>query len=201
MSGLTRRDVLRTGLAAVALGAGSRWMAPAPAFGATVVPYLPYSAGSYFKSTVTGAPLDATTRTASFRAFMKSAPQAPYPLIKGVGGNTWGSAYAEGSASDPIWTLTGTVPTVVGLLKTQGFHAPEWFGSMLTGTTDSPFCVLDRGFGYTVFAGKAKVVARTRSAWVRQGSPTTAATDSTARTRSATTRETPPAVAVSPTRW
>jgi hypothetical protein len=82
----------------------------------------------------------------------------PYPVIRGVGGNAWGTAYAEGSASDPVWRLTGTVPSAVAQLQTQGFHAPEWFGAMLTGTSDSPFVVLDRGTGWSVWGAKSRVV-------------------------------------------
>jgi hypothetical protein len=79
-------------------------------------------------------------------------------VIRGVGGNGWGTAYASGSAGDPVWHLTGSVPAEVGVLRTQGFHAPEWLGSVLTGTSDSPFVVTDRATGWTVWGAKAAVV-------------------------------------------
>jgi hypothetical protein len=78
-----------------------------------------------------------------------------YPIIRGVGSNKWGTVYAEANASDPIWKLTGSVPSDVSILSTQGFHAPEWFGSQLTGTSDSPFMVLDRATGWSVWGAKA----------------------------------------------
>jgi hypothetical protein len=122
--------------------------------------YLPYSADSYFKSSVVGAPIDQAL-TDSFHTFMatNAAQKAtPYPLIRGVGGNHWGTVYAEGQATDPIWKLTGTVPSAVSTLKTVGFHAPESFGAQLTGTTDSPFVVMDQASGISVWGAKASVV-------------------------------------------
>lgn len=160
MSGLTRRDFIRTTLAAAAVGAIGPQLGMGTAFAATSAPYLPYSADSFYKSRVAGAPVDAN-RTAAFRAFMKSYPSqagTPYPKINGLGTNMWGTAYAEGSATDPIWKLTGIVQTPVADLKTIGFHAPEWLGQVFSGTNDSPFCVMDRGSGFTVFAANATVV-------------------------------------------
>jgi hypothetical protein len=122
-------------------------------------PFLPYGAGSYFRTPVSGT-VD-TAATAAFHAFMRTHPDQQnwaYPLIRGVGGNGWGTAYAAGSASDPVWRLTGSVPAEVAVLRTQGFHAPEWLGSVLTGTSDSPFVVLDRATGWTVWGAKSAVV-------------------------------------------
>ncbi len=122
---------------------------------------LPYSAGSFFTSELAGAPVD-QRQTTAFRAFMAAHPdqkEVSYPLIRGVGGNRWGTVFAEGAASDPVWTLTGSVPTEVGHLETAGFHAPESLGAQLTGTSDSPFVVLDRASGFSVWAAKAVVVS------------------------------------------
>jgi len=85
--------------------------------------------------------------------------EVSYPLIRGVGGNRWGTVFADGAASDPVWKLTGSVPTEVGHLETTGFHAPESLGAQLTGTSDSPFVVLDRASGFSVWAAKAVVVS------------------------------------------
>jgi hypothetical protein len=69
--------------------------------------------------------------------------------------------YVDGAATDPIWKLTGSVPSAVSFLQTEGFHAPEKLGSLLTGTSDSPFVVMDRAGvpsmpnGLTVWAAKA----------------------------------------------
>jgi hypothetical protein len=65
-----------------------------------------------------------------------------------------------GASSDPIWKLTGKIQAPCKILSTQGFHAPTWLGSILTGTSDSPFCVIDRGSGFTMFAANAKLVGQ-----------------------------------------
>ena len=123
-------------------------------------PFLPYSVGSYFRTPVAAGAVDAGL-TASFRSFMASHPDqkgTPYPVLRGAGGNAWGTAYAEAGASDPVWRLTGAVPADVADLKTTGFRAPEWLGQVLTGTSDSPFVVLDRASGISVWGAKASVV-------------------------------------------
>jgi hypothetical protein len=81
-----------------------------------------------------------------------------YPLLRGTGSNNWGMVYEEGHASDPVWTLTGTVPSDAKALTTAGFHAPESLGTELTGTSDSPFVVMDLADGITVWGGKASLV-------------------------------------------
>jgi hypothetical protein len=177
MSGDNRRDVLRVGLSAVAAGATASWLLPTgsafagqavrqvprrrfgAAAAAVAAPFTAYSADSFFRASIAGAPVDAV-RTALFRTFMKTfgaQKSCAFPVINGVGSNKWGTAYAMGASTDPIWKLTGSVPSAVSILKTQGFHAPEWFGAMLSGTTDSPFVVIDRGSGISVWAAKAAV--------------------------------------------
>src|SRR5688500_3677976 len=70
----TRRNFLRGGLAAAAVGAmGSAAWLPASSASAAA-PALPYTADSFFKSPVAGAPVDAA-RTTTFKAFMKSHPE------------------------------------------------------------------------------------------------------------------------------
>jgi hypothetical protein len=137
----------------------------------TTRPFLPYQADSYFQSPVVGtgttsralvagATVDAS-RTAAFRQFMATHPDQrsyAYPRIAGTGSNRWGTAFAMGKGSDPIWKLTGSVNQYCRTLATTGFHAPDWLGTMLTGTSDSPFCVVDLGSGFTVFGTKASVV-------------------------------------------
>jgi hypothetical protein len=101
-------------------------------------------------------------RTTAFRAFMATHPDQrsyAYPRICGTGTSRWGTAYAMSTAADPLWKLTGNVSPFCSTLATTGFHAPDWLASVLTGTSDSPFCVVDLGSGFTVFGGKAKVVA------------------------------------------
>src|SRR5262245_43642131 len=166
---LSRRDVLRGGLglaamsAGVLLGASSASAAPAASVaagrsrtsdavtGLAIRPFLPYTSDSYFRTPVAGLSAD-PNRTTQFRTFMRTHPDQrsfAYPRINGTGTNRWGTAYAMGTAGDPVWKLTGAVPAICATLKTTGFHAPEWLGSVLTGTTDSPFCVVDVGSGFT----------------------------------------------------
>ena len=134
------------------------------------MPFLPYSADSFFKSRVTSAPVDAS-RTSQFHAFMTTFPDQrghSAPSINGLSAGSWGTAYAMGSASDPIWQLTGAVPSGLSFLKMGGgFHAPAGFGNQIMGSGDSPFCVIDRGSGFTVFGAGARVNASSRTISVR----------------------------------
>ena len=57
---------------------------------------------------------------------------------------------APRGSGDPIWRLTGNVPREVSFLSTTGFHALRWLGAVLTGTSDSPFVVVDRASGVSV---------------------------------------------------
>jgi hypothetical protein len=122
-------------------------------------PFLPYAAGSYFYSAPNDYGTIDSTLTSQMRSFMSTYVDqkgTAFPLLNGVGGNEWGMVYAEGSASDPKWTLTGTIPTEAdNLLSNVGFHAPAYLGDMLTGTSDSPFVVLDRASGVTIWAAGA----------------------------------------------
>lgn len=123
---------------------------------------LPYSAGSFFKSSVLNAPVNAarTTEMRNFMATHVDQKNTAFPLIRGVGGNNWGTPFAVGTASDPVWKLTGSCSNSRAcFLGTQGFHAPEWLGDQLTGTSDSPFLVYDKAGGFTMMAANAEVVA------------------------------------------
>lgn len=159
MTGPTRRDVLRAGFAMAAFGGVAKWSMGGPASATTTAPFLPYSTDSFFRSPVIGAPIDELA-TAAFRTFVNTHPEQryAYPLVNGIGSNKWGTAYAEGSATDPIWKLiNGNIPKVCADLRTAGFHAPSWLGDMLSGTSDSPVVVMDRGSGQSVWAAKAKL--------------------------------------------
>ena len=67
--------------------------------------------------------------------------------------------YGVGTASDPVYKLTGNMPSnVANQLKTIGFHAPASFADKLTGTSDSPFVVVDKATGISIWgAGASKV--------------------------------------------
>ena len=114
----------------------ARPVAAAPAAGvAARQPFLPYSDGSFFRSSVRGAPVDRTA-TASFRSFMRShydQRSTRHPLVNGTDDNLWGTAYAMGHARHPVWTLTGAVPPEVAVLGDTGFHAPAWLGQTFSG--------------------------------------------------------------------
>jgi hypothetical protein len=161
MSPLSRRDLVRGGLAAAALPAvpAAAWEAAARP-GKRRRPFVPYPRSSYFRSTVRGAQVDAA-RTEAFRSFMRSHPDQrgiDHPRINGVQGNQWGTAYAMGRARHPRWKLVGHHDARADVLFTRGFHAPAWLGDMLTGTSDSPLCVVDRASGFTLFCTGAEVV-------------------------------------------
>ena len=123
-------------------------------------PFLPYGETSFFQSELTGAPVDAALTT-RFRAFMKSHPDQAginHPRLTGAGGNQWGIAYDLADCTDPTWkigTVSGNTPKEWAILKTVGFHADAEFGSRFTGTSDSPFVVIDRCTGISVWAANA----------------------------------------------
>ncbi len=170
----SRRGILRAGMTAAVVGAGAivagpsdaasrRRRIPRPTVAGEAAPFLPYAADSFFRTPVTGAAVD-SARTSAFRTFMATHPDQrsfPFPRINGTDSNRWGTAYALGTASDPVWTLTGSMSKYCACLRTTGFHAPAWLGSVLSGTSDSPFCVIDQSSGITVFGTKAKVVGPT----------------------------------------
>jgi hypothetical protein len=158
---LSRRHLLGAGGLAVAGLSAVPLAEPAAAAVASPAPFLPYTQDSYFRTPVTGLSSD-PTRTAAFRTFMSTHPDQrgyAYPRINGIGPNRWGTAYAMSTAADPVWRLTGTVSPYCACLMTTGFHAPDWLATVLSGTSDSPFCVVDLGSGFTVFGSKASVVA------------------------------------------
>lgn len=164
MTPLTRRGLVRAGIAATALTATMSDPAAASVLRRAGRPFLPYTDDSYFRSTVLDAPVD-TARTQAFRSFMRNHPEQrdwPHPRINGVEGNEWGTAYAMGRKDHPVWRLEGEHDPRADVLFRRGFHAPPWLGKMLTGTDDSPLCVVDRASGFTVFCANARVVGRRR---------------------------------------
>lgn len=117
---------------------------PNPAGG----PFLPYSANSFFRMPLpANAPID--SKSAEGINFLKTFPEQQqskypdFPVINGVDGNKWGTVYFQGTCSDPVWKLKGNVRSEIGFLETEGFHAPARLGQIFTGTSDSPFVVMD----------------------------------------------------------
>lgn len=142
---------------------------------------LPYVNNPFImdRCDVAGVPINAT-RTAQFQSFcanfvddggLKQA-NVQYPLIRGFSASSWGTPYVKGVASNPIWKLkanAGYTPNAkAAFLGTTGFHAPDIIGDILTGTSDSPFCVFDEAGGFTIFAANANNTGTreiTCSAW------------------------------------
>jgi hypothetical protein len=159
---LTRRGLVRGGIAVTALTTlPTASLAATPLAARRTRPFLPYGRDSYFRSKIRGSTVDAE-RTEIFRAFMRAHPEQayPYPRINGVEGNEWGTAYAMGDRGMPVWRLVGEHHPKADVLFRRGFHAPVWLGEMLTGTNDSPLCVVDRASGFTMFCANAEVVGR-----------------------------------------
>ncbi len=150
---LSRRALIRNVAAAGAAVTVSRAVTLPEAAAAASSPYLPYGAGSYFRTSVAGMAVSAT-RTASFRSFMKTHPdqrQYSYPRITGMDGNQWGTTTHVGSASDPVWKLKNPRKETQ-VLATQGFHMADAVARRVpTGTQDRPFLIVDPVFGYSLF--------------------------------------------------
>jgi hypothetical protein len=162
MSDLSRRDLLRISAAGAAGAAATGWVAAAPADAARRRPFVPYGRRSYFRRPLTDPRID-WARTRAFRRFMATHPDQrdfDHPRLNGLDGNPWGTPYALGKARHPIWRLTGDLHPKVRRLERRGFHAPGWLGEMLTGTSDSPLCVVDVASGFTLFCNNAERVGR-----------------------------------------
>lgn len=129
-------------------------LTPGPAT-ADTPPVLPYGADSFFQSRVDGAsvPVDAAL-TKSFQTFMATNPDQKATTWPKVNMNaSWAMSYDYGTATDPIWKLTGgnTANAKLQILATQGFHmADSVAASFPTGTQDRPGVIFDEVFGYTV---------------------------------------------------
>ena len=154
-STLSRRSFLRSSIAAAAVGTAGAWSLQEPAMAAAgAAPLLPYTGDSYFRSTVGALSVD-STRTAAFRSFMKTHPDQKkfaYPRINGAAsGNSWGTTFHLGSASDPVWKLKNP-RTETKILATQGFHMADAVAARVpTGTQDRPLLVVDPVLGYSIF--------------------------------------------------
>lgn len=121
-------------------------------------PFLPYSIGSYFYSTPANYGTIDTIATAAMRSFMATyvdQKATPYPKLNGLGSNGWGLAFAIGQASDPVWHIVGSAVDPRLAPSGPGFHAPADLGKRVSGTTDSPGVVLDRGNNISVVFTKA----------------------------------------------
>lgn len=162
---------MRKALIPVGLFAGAALLvgvATTSAESETVRPDVPYSADSFFRSTVTGAPVDAGL-TASFRTFMNTFPDQKNsrvpgaPILRGIAGNAWGTAYAEGHPGDQKWRfITGSkVLPGSGYLITEGITVSDSVASVITGTSDSPLLIRDYVGQRSVLATKVRVVSAT----------------------------------------
>lgn len=147
-------------LAVAATGAAG---AHAPRARGARAPYLPYSPKSYFRSRVTGLPVDteATTRFKEFMATFPDQSDVAHPTISGTGPNRWGTAWVRGTPSHPVWRIrdiNDAASAHNAPLRTRGFRAPRWLPDVLTETSDSPLCVMDIASGFTAFFTGATLV-------------------------------------------
>jgi hypothetical protein len=114
---------------------------------------FPYPADSFFRSQVTGAPVDAA-RTSQFHAFMAGHPdQAGITWPKINMNPDWAMSYHVGTATDPVWRLAGgnTSDSRLTVLQSQGFHMADSVADTFpTGTQDRPGVMVDPVFGCTV---------------------------------------------------
>jgi hypothetical protein len=148
-----RRNVIKGGLAAAAIGVlgTGAWLPGSAASAAGRL--VPYSADSFFRSTVAGSPVR-RARTRAFKAFMKSHPEQKAINWPKVNVNPlWASTHCLGKATDPVWRLTGgnTNHSKLAITRTQGFHMSDATANLFpTGTQDRPGVMVDPVFGYTV---------------------------------------------------
>lgn len=117
---------------------------PPPPAGDSGSPYIAYEPGSFFTTPLPdNAPLASNSATGI--SWAKSHDPNDYPTIRGVDGNKWGMPFALSDCSDPLWYFpsNATLPSTVGFLAMQGFHAPANFGDKLAANGDDPFVVID----------------------------------------------------------
>lgn len=121
-------------------------------------PFIAYTADSFFRTPLPTGDVPVAADSDTGIAFHKSGEPAPWPRIRGVGGNVWGMPYAMGTAADPMWKLVpaGGPKGLWPKLLADGFHAPTVFIDTLTGTADSPLVVIDRAQGITIWAYQAR---------------------------------------------
>lgn len=127
----------------------------------TTRPFVAYGESSFLQSELDGAPQNATLTT-EFRAFMKRHPDqvgVNHPRLIGMGGNNWGMPFDVGTCDDPVWKLDagGNLPAQWEHLRTTGFHARA--DMQFTGTSDSPFVVVDKCNGFSVWGAGGKKLA------------------------------------------
>ena len=126
----------------------------------------PYSADSFFRSSVKNAPVDAA-RTKQFQSFMASHPEQAGITWPKINMNPdWAMSYHVGKSTDPVWRLAGgnTTDSRLAVLTTQGFHMADAVADTFpTGTQDRPGVMIDPVFGYTVQFADAVVNKATRT--------------------------------------
>ncbi|SDD56070.1 hypothetical protein SAMN05660690_4558 [Geodermatophilus telluris] len=114
-------------------------------------PFIPYTEDSFFREALptSGVPIAANSATGI--AYAQQHDPYDYPRIRGVQGNPWGQPYVLSDCDDPVWRVKIRTDGEHlygfgqgnGWLGTQGFHAPASFVDRFTGTSDSPFTVID----------------------------------------------------------
>ncbi|MBA2560037.1 MAG: hypothetical protein H0V07_09145 [Propionibacteriales bacterium] len=136
-----------------------------------VVPFIPYSTDSFFRSRVAGAAPDAA-RTSAFKAFMATfvdQEAVPYPKISGTGKNRWGTVFHLGKSTDPVWKLAGPgVRPETQIAATQGFHMADAVADEFpTGSEDRTGIIVDPVFGCALQTGDSAPDKATRTITVQ----------------------------------
>lgn len=159
LAGWSARLLLVIVVLLIAGGLGGN-SAPSPQPELEDEPFMAYSEDSFFRKPLPDkVPIDAESDVGI--AYLEHAPQQNlhYPAIRGLQGEVggdWGMPFFVADNRDPVWKLTGNVNKKVAFLATDGFHAPDKLGDILTGTSDSPIVVADTTGGFTLWAHRAK---------------------------------------------
>jgi hypothetical protein len=130
---------------------------PPPPAGAPFIPYGPNS----FLRTPLGSNWPVDSDSANGIAWYMAHDAADQPKFNGVDGNQWGSAFAIGKCSDPIYKFpagTKLNSSAQNFLMSEGFHAPEGWTNNMASNNDAPIEIIDtcgvpaRPNGFSVWA-------------------------------------------------
>src|SRR3954465_3557014 len=90
-----------------------------PANAAPASPFIAYSTNSFFRTPLPRSGVPVAARPGTGIAYARNHDPNAYPQINGVQGNRWGEPFDLSDCSDPVWKLTGSVPSGLTYLKTE----------------------------------------------------------------------------------